>query len=117
MSANAVTALHIFWTTILFGGAVFVFFAHWYAWWQIATIGFTLLIALPFGGVCPLTKLEDRLRKKVDPKYSNHGAYLMTYLNKVFGTHFSKQKVGIAIGIFYVFSCAVSILFLTTAGK
>jgi uncharacterized protein DUF2784 len=110
--ADVVIAVHVVWTVIIFAGAVLVFFEPWYALFQIIVIGFTLLIALPFGGVCPLTLLEEWLRKKVDPHYTNHGAYLMTAINTIGKTHFSKRAVDTGIAIFYVISIAISILFL-----
>lgn len=108
-SANAILAAHILWTCILFGGAVFVVFQPWYALFQIIAISFTLLVALPFGGVCPLTLLEEWLRKKISPGYTNNGSYLATYVNKIFGTSFRTKTVAVAVAILYVLSYAISI--------
>jgi hypothetical protein len=107
--ANAILALHVLWTAILFCGAVFVIFAPWYAVYQIIAISFTLLISLPLGGVCPLTLVEERLRKKVDPSFTNDGSYLVTYLNKIFGAKFKKKSILKIVAILYIASIGISI--------
>jgi|GEM_PF-6181780 len=112
LGANAVVVIHVAWTVLIFAGAIFVLFNPWYSPFQIGVIGFTLLLALPFGMVCPLTKLEERLRKKVDPSYTNHGSYLMTYMNKIFGTRFTKSSLAISVAVLYIISIAISILFI-----
>ncbi len=109
LSADMIVALHVIWTFVLFGGAVFVLFAPWYAVVQIITISFTLLIALPFGNICPLTLLEERLRKKIDPSYTNNRSYLTTYINKIFGTDFRNRSVSIVVAVIYILSYAISI--------
>jgi hypothetical protein len=112
LSANVIVALHIIWTIILFGGAVFVIFEPWYAIFQMIAISLTLLIALPFGRVCPLTALEEWLRKKINPDYTNNGSYLATYINKAFGTNLKTKSVAVVIAILYVASYAISIFAL-----
>ncbi|MDE2018901.1 MAG: DUF2784 family protein [Patescibacteria group bacterium] len=101
-SANIIVLIHVFWTLLLFGGAVFMFFARWYAPFQIGLMSFTLLIAIPFGRTCPLTLFEEWLRKKINPDYTNNRSYMVTYINKIFGTKFSRKQIIIYNGCFYV---------------
>jgi len=99
--ADGITALHFFWTFVIFAGAVLMFFWRTYAMVEIVVVSFTLLISLPFGAVCPLTLLEERLRRKLDSAYRNHGSYLAVYINKFFHTHFKVRSINISVGIIY----------------
>jgi hypothetical protein len=99
--ADGITAIHFFWTFIVFAGAALMLVWHSYALTEIEVVSFTLLISLPFGAVCPLTLLEERLRRKYDPSYRNDGSYLKVYLNKIFSSHLTTREVNVAVGIFY----------------
>jgi hypothetical protein len=101
--ANGILLIHVFWTFLIIAGAVVMFISPFYAIGEIVIVTFTLLISLPFKAVCPLTLLEGRLRRKFDASYSNHNSYLVTYINKIFKTHFAVRTIGIIVAIFYVF--------------
>lgn len=74
--ANGIVALHVAWTTVILAGAVTMFFWHPYAIAEIVVVSFTLLISLPFG-VCPLTLLEGKLRRKGgDPSYDSMFSFM-----------------------------------------
>ena len=111
--ANLIVLIHFFWTLLLMGGAIFMFFARWYALVQIILMSFTLLIALPFGRTCPLTLFEEWLRKKIDPAYTNNRSYMVTYINKIFGTQLKKRRVDIFNGCFYVTAYIAATIILT----
>jgi hypothetical protein len=107
--ADSITAMHVFWSILIFAGAVAMFFWHPYALTEIVIVSFTLLISLPFGAVCPLTMMEEHLRRKIDPSFKNGGSYLAYYINKLLGADFSVGAVNIAVGIFYFFIYAAAI--------
>lgn len=99
--ANVIVAIHIVWTFIILAGAILMFVSPVFAMAEIVVVSFTLLISLPFGAVCPLTMFEERLRRKLDPSYSNHNSYLATYINKMFKTQTTTRTVNITVGIVY----------------
>jgi hypothetical protein len=101
--ANIITAIHVGWTFLIFGGAIFLLFNHTYAIPQIIVLSATLLVSIPFKNVCPLTLLEEKLRQKYDPAYTNRGSYMTTYLNKIFKTNFTVKRVNGTVAVLYVF--------------
>ena len=107
--ADGVTAIHFLWTVVVFGGALLMLFWHPYALYEIFVVSFTLLVSLPFGGLCPLTMMEERFRKKIDPSFTNEGSYMAHYINKIFGADFGTRTVNTGIGIFYTIIYAVAI--------
>ena len=112
--ANILVSIHFLWTLFLIGGAVAMFFYPLYAWMQIYVMSFTLLISLPFGTICPLTLLEEKLRRKIDPAYDNHGSYIATYFNKISGKNVSVRRINeISAGLYVIaYAAAISILIL-----
>ncbi len=110
--ADLIMIFHFFWTLVIFGGAVFMVLDPSYALTQIAVLSITLLASVPFGGLCPVTTLENRFRQKVDPSYENHGSFMTTYTNKIFGTQFRVRDVNITIAVLYVlcYSYAIAAL-------
>ena len=99
--ADGIVAVHFVWTVVVFAGAVGMFFWHAYAPCEAIVVSVTLLASLPFGGLCPLTMLEERFRRKIDPSFRNGGSYMAFYINKLFKTRFRVRTVNIAIGVFY----------------
>lgn len=112
--ADLIVAVHFIWTLFLIVGAIVMFFDPPYAWIQIGVMTFTLLLALPFGGICPLTLLEEKFRRKLYLDYRNEGSFIATYLNKILGTHFPTRNVNTIITGLYVlaYAFATSILIL-----
>ena len=108
--ANAVTLVHVVWTIWLFVGIFAVLVYPPYAPVQLVVLTITVLINLPFGNNCPLTIIEEKLRREYNPNYDNHHSFATTYLNKLLGTHFETFWVNTVIVLFYIFSYATSIL-------
>ena len=116
--ADLLVSAHFFWTLLLIGGVIAMFVYPSYATVQIAVMSFTLLIAIPFHNTCPLTLLEEILRKKYNPSYHNDGSYIATYFNKFFRTTIAAHRVNrILAGIYILaFAIAISILILRGYG-
>jgi hypothetical protein len=114
MLANGLASLHFLWTLFLIIGFIAMIFYPYppYAIIQIVAISFTLLIAVPFRNTCPLTLLEERLRKKINPSYRNHGSFIATYINKFFNTRITLSQVNITIGILYFLDYCIAIFIL-----
>lgn len=106
--ADTITAIHVAWTIVIFGGVVLMFFWHSYALVEIIVVSFTLLISLPFGAVCPLTMLEEHLRRKIDPSFNNGGSYLAYYINRWFKSNISVRAINVTVGILYFFIYAAA---------
>jgi len=110
--ANVITVFHFFWTFLVFGGAVYVIFDHAYAWKHIMVLSITLISNIPFKAVCPLTLIEESLRRKIDPAYTSQGSFTTTYTNKIFGTNFSTREINTGIAILYILSYSYSFYIL-----
>lgn len=110
--ADAVTVFHFAWTFLVFGGAIAMVIFPAYALTQIIVLSITLISNIPFKLDCPVTLLERRLRRKIDPDFENHGSFMTTYINKIFGTHFRVINVNITIGILYVVFYTYAVLIL-----
>jgi len=104
IKANIVTLFHFFWAFLLLGGAFLMFFAHWYVIFEIVMMTLTVIVNIPLKGHCPSTLLEERLRQKIDPSYSNQNSFLTTYLNKIFRTNFKVNTMNTFMVLFYIFS-------------
>ncbi len=100
--AYALVTFHFAWTLLVFGGAIAMFIYPQYAFMEILVLSVTLLAGLPFRFACPITLMERRIRRHFDPSYENHGSFMATYTNKMFGTHITTKTADIIIGIFYV---------------
>jgi Protein of Unknown function (DUF2784) len=110
--ADGIVAVHFAWTVVVFGGAALMFFWPPYALPEIIVVSITLLVSLPFGGLCPLTMMEEYFRRRIDPSFRNDGSYMTYYINKLMGTRFRVRTVNKSIGIFYtlVYGAAVFLL-------
>ena len=113
IAANFITTLHIGWTLVIFVGAVAMAFGGKYAILEIVILNVTLLAAILWGNVCPLTLLEERLRQKHDPSYTNHGSYLKTYLSKIFRTDFTVKQINTTVAVCYTIIYAIAAAILT----
>jgi hypothetical protein len=110
--ADILVVIHALWSALVFGGMIIMFFYPSYALAEIIIVSITLLSSLPFGGTCPLTLLELKLRARTDPTYSNEGGFIVTYVNKIFGAHISPLQGKVVIGTLYVFAYAAATLLL-----
>jgi len=112
--ADTLVFLHVLWTLFLLCGAVTMFIYPLYAIIQIIAMTGTLLLAIPFGNTCPLTLLEEKWRKKIDPAYHNDGSYIAAYFNKIFKKKVSVEHVNRTVAGLYVlaYAFAATILIL-----
>lgn len=110
--ADSVVMFHILWTFLVFGGAIAMILYPPYAFMEILILSVTLLASLPLRFTCPITLIEAKLRRKIDPSYDNQGSFMATYLNKIAGTKISRRAMDTIIGIIYLFVYAYGILML-----
>lgn len=110
--ADSVVAFHILWTLLVFGGAIAMIVYPPYAFMEILILSITLLASLPLRFTCPITLLEAKLRRKLDPSYNNEGSFMATYLNRIAGTKISRRTMDAAIGVIYVFVYAYGVFML-----
>lgn len=110
--ADGVVVFHTIWTLLVFGGAVAMIVYPSYAFMEILVLSITLLASLPLRFTCPVTLLEAKLRRKIDPSYDNQGSFMATYLNKMAGTKISRRAMDTVIGIVYVLVYAYGVLML-----
>jgi len=110
--AHAIALMHLIWTLLIFVGVFLVLIDHAYAPLNVGVLVMALVVNIPFPS-CPLTLLEQKMRKKIDPEYNITGSFMATYLNKILGTNVSARSAKIGIGIFYAFSGLLTIFALT----
>jgi hypothetical protein len=107
--ADAIVALHFVWTVFVLGGTIAVIFDHAYAWVNAVVLLITLAVNMPLKNNCPLTLLEEKLRRVHDPEYRNNGSFMATYLNKIFRTNITTNGANNVIAVFY--TCATILTF------
>jgi hypothetical protein len=117
-TADVLVSIHFLWTLLLLGGIIATILFPAYAIVQIAAMSFTLLIAIPFGNTCPLTLLEEKLRRKVDPDYHPTGSFVARYLNRIFNINLDHRFVDEVLAALYIlaFAIAISVMILRGYG-
>lgn len=110
--ADGVVAFHVLWTLLVFGGAVAMIVFPSYAFMEILVLSVTLLASLPLRFTCPVTLVEAKLRRRLDPSYDNQGSFMVTYVNKLAGTRFSRRTMDTLIGILYMLVYIYGVLML-----
>lgn len=107
--ADILTSIHFLWSLLLLGGIIATILFPAYAIVQIA---------IPFGNTCPLTLLEERLRKKADPDYHPSGSFVARYLNRIFHANFNHRRVDEVLAGMYIlaFAIAISVMILRGYG-
>ncbi len=113
--ADAIVALHIAWTLLVFGGAVLMVAYPSYAFMEIFVLTVTLFSNLPFRLACPLTILERDLRRRIDPSYDNQNSFMATSINRIFGTHVTRRGADTVIGILFFLFYTYAVLMLIYA--
>ncbi len=83
-----------------------------YAIYQVVIMTLTVLVNIPLSDRCPLTLLEEKIRQRVDPGYTNNNSFMTTYINKILGTSFKVHNVNTAIMIFYTITYLIAAWFL-----
>ncbi len=111
--SNLVTGIHVAVAILVFGGTIFMIFFPQYSLIHVCVITIVLTTNIPFSGNCPLTVLEEKLRRKIDPDYRNNNSFMTTYLNKIFKTKLKKEDVHSYIGMFFALSYAIAAINLT----
>lgn len=114
--ADLIVIVHFLWTLFLLGGAIAMFIYPSYAITQIVVMTCTLLLAIPFHNTCPLTLLEEKLRRNYDPTYHNDGSYLATHLNTLFRKNIPVRRVNETITGLYVIVYALATVILILRG-
>ncbi len=116
--ADILVSIHFLWSLLLLGGIIVTLLFPAYAIVQIVVMSFTLLIAIPFGNTCPLTLLEEKLRRKADPSYHPSGSFVARYLNRIFHAHLNHRRVDEILAGMYIlaFAIAISVMILRGYG-
>jgi hypothetical protein len=116
--ADILASIHFLWSLLLLASIIATILFPAYAIVQIAIMSFTLLIALPFHNTCPLTLLEEKLRKKVDPDYRTSGSFVARYLNKILKINLNHRHVDETLAGLYIlaFAIAISVMILRGYG-
>ena len=110
--ADGVVAFHVLWTLLVFGGAIAMIIFPPYAFMEILVLSITLLASVPLRFTCPVTLLEQKLRRKIDPSYNNQGSFMVTYINRIAGTKISRRAMDTAIGVVYALAYAYAVFML-----
>jgi hypothetical protein len=91
--ADFLFALHVLWIALLIGGTIFMVYHHWYAMYHIVIVTGTLLFNLALGG-CPLTRWEEKYRKRHNPDtYYHPNSFVATYAKRFLGLNVTMKQV------------------------
>ncbi len=110
MAANGVALLHLIWIALVAGGAAYVFLAdHRFVLVHAGLIGIGLLFWIVIR-VCPLTWLEEKLRRQDNPHFSYHNSFIAHHWNKLFKTHWTGKQINFLPILAYVILGIIDIL-------
>ena len=109
-------AVHTAWALLVLAGTIAVVLDHAYAPIQAVILVITLAVNVPFKNNCPLTLIEEKLRRVHDPGYRNNGSFLATYINKIFKSNISPREANGFLAGFYTCSALLTIYGLWAAG-
>lgn len=111
--ADILMLTHIAWIILLIGGTIYIFFNPAYIQWHLTIITLTLLANL-FLGYCPITNIEEKLRKSIDPSFSYNDSFAATLIKKIFGIKMSSNDVLLMMTLIKFLSYSVSIIIALT---
>lgn len=95
--ADIVVTLHLLWIVFLMGGAILGRKIGWVREAHLASLGFSLLLQT-MGWVCPLTHIEQYLRRLGGWSYS--GPFIQHYIEELVYLSVSREVVfGVTIGV------------------
>lgn len=101
--------IHSAWGVLIWGGALLVIVVPSYAWWEIGFLSLTIIAGLLFGGHCPFSLWEERLRKRHNPDYEFHNSFTAFALNKMLGTNLTRRDARIILIVAFIISYAISV--------
>ncbi len=82
LAADFVVLLHLLWIVFIIGGAVIGRWVRWVKWTHIGALTFSVLLQ-GFGWICPLTHLENWLRRRHDPSLAYSGDFIAQYAERL----------------------------------
>jgi len=85
-------AIHVAILIWVFVGTVVIFFGRNYIAIHLILISVVIILGL-FLGYCPLTRLEEVLRRRKDAKFTFNNSFMTHYVNKALGSHFSVAQI------------------------
>lgn len=111
VSPQVIAGIHLVWIGLIIAGTGYVLINPAYTPLHLILISSGLLVLLVLG-FCPLTQLEEKLRKKHRPDFSYENSFTTFHFNKVFKTSLPISKVNRLIILVHVLSYAISVLTL-----
>jgi len=112
VAPEILTLMHILWIVLLLGGVFYAFF--FYRRFAIAhmyLMGGGLII-LAIMRICPLTVLEENLRRKYNPDFTYNNSFMTLHLNKIFKRNWTNRQINIMTAIVYIALYAADALIL-----
>ena len=106
--ASAVRAFHLLWIVLMIVGIPLSILCDWYEPIHWVVIGTTIVSQIVWLG-CPLSTLEQALRRKYDPDATYTGSFVCHYLRKRFGIEVPPIVVTLQLLVFVVVAIAISV--------
>jgi hypothetical protein len=109
--AGLTTLIHILWAALIFlmGGLGFLDDTYVFIFLTLITLSLGAELYL---GYCPFTKIEQYLRRKINPKYDLSNSFIAHHLNKFFKTTVTPKEADKLLIKLYIFGYFVSVLAL-----
>lgn len=109
--AELVTLIHILWIAFIFlmGGLGFLNDRYVFIFLMLITVNLGIELSL---GYCPFTRIEQYIRRKINPGYNLKNSFIAHYLNKFFKTSFTPKEARRLLIKLYVLGYFVSLLVL-----
>lgn len=82
LAADLVVLVHLLWIVFIIGGAVIGRRVRWVRWAHLAALAYSVLLQA-FGWICPLTYLENWLRRRHDPSLAYAGDFIAQYAERL----------------------------------
>ena len=82
LAADVVVLIHLLWIVFIIGGALLGRRVRWVKWVHIAALTYSVVLQA-FGWICPLTHLENWLRRQHDPSLTYSGDFIAQYANQL----------------------------------
>lgn len=82
LAADVVVLIHLLWIVFIIGGALVGRWVRWVKWTHIVALTFSVLLQA-FGWICPLTYLENWLRRRHDPSLAYSGDFIAQYAERL----------------------------------
>lgn len=109
IGADIIAFIHLVWAIFFWGGTIAVIFNHAYAPIQAWVLVIAFIAKIPLNNNCILTIIEEKMRRVHDPQWKGNGSFVATYINKLFGTHWTAKKAKTLFLVFYILSCILTV--------